>query len=48
MIVRESEPETDYCARPFDHIDFCHIKSACGVYSQRATIVENFLMVEVI
>jgi len=22
MIVRESEPETDYCERPFDHIDF--------------------------
>jgi len=46
MIVRETKLETDYCECPSGTLILCHNKSARGVYSQRATIVANLLMVE--
>jgi len=46
IMVRESELTSDYCECPSSALILCHNKSAGGVYLQRATVVANFLMVD--
>jgi hypothetical protein len=45
IVIREYELITDYREQQFVFFDFCHKKSASGVYSQGATNETNFLMV---